>query len=62
MALHESRPPSSPWSRVPVGYQTNAMVLGPGNYKFSDYLKFGGPLNLIFWLPSSPLIPVIWPF
>ena len=46
----------------PVGYQTNAMVLVPGNYRFSDYVKFGAPLNILFWLLSSFLIPVFWPF
>lgn len=46
---------------TPVGYQTNAMVLGPGNYRFTDYLKFGAPLNLVFWIVSSFMIPLIWP-
>jgi len=47
---------------TPMGYQTNAMVFSPGNYKFKDYLRFGAPLTLIFWLLGSILIPLLWPF
>jgi di/tricarboxylate transporter len=47
---------------TPMGYQTNAMVFGPGNYRFMDYIKFGAPLNVVFWLLATWLIPLFWPF
>jgi di/tricarboxylate transporter len=33
---------------TPIGYQTNLMVMGPGNYRFSDYFKIGFPLTIIY--------------
>ncbi len=35
---------------TPIGYQTNLMVMGPGNYRFGDYFKLGFPLTLIYTL------------
>lgn len=46
---------------TPMGYQTNAMVFGPGGYRFVDYLRLGFPIKVVFWLVSVLLIPVIWP-
>jgi di/tricarboxylate transporter len=46
---------------TPMGYQTNAIVMGPGGYTFKDYLKFGVPLNLLMWIAATIFIPILWP-
>ena len=46
---------------TPVGYQTNLMVYGPGGYKFSDYIRVGFPLALIFWVMAIFILPILWP-
>ena len=46
---------------TPLGYQTNLMIYGPGGYKFTDYLRFGGPLNLVVMAITIALAPLIWP-
>ncbi len=47
---------------TPIGYQTNLMVYGPGGYRYSDFLRIGGPLSVILWGLSILMIPQIWPF
>ena len=44
----------------PVSHQSNAMVAGPGDYKFRDYLKVGTPLTLGLCLAAWLLIPLMW--
>jgi len=46
---------------TPIGYQTNLMVYGPGNYRFIDFVKMGLPLTLLVGLTTVLLVPKIWP-
>ena len=45
---------------TPVGYQTNLMVYGPGGYRFTDFLRVGGPLQLLLAVVATAGIAVIW--
>jgi len=42
---------------TPVGYQTNLMVMAPGHYRFSDFLRAGVPLVFVVWLAFSLFAP-----
>jgi di/tricarboxylate transporter len=41
----------------PIGYQTNLLVMGPGHYRFSDFLRAGTPLVILIWLAFSLFAP-----
>jgi di/tricarboxylate transporter len=47
---------------TPIGYQTNLIVQGIGNYKFLDFVKVGVPLNIMMFIISMLLIPLLWSF
>lgn len=47
---------------TPIGYQTNTLIYGAGNYRFTDFLKIGLPMNLIVGAAAVLTIPVFFPF
>ena len=47
---------------TPVGTPPNTLVLGPGGYKFMDYVKAGLGLVIVCFVVSVALIPIFWPF
>ncbi|TMV06570.1 SLC13 family permease [Ruegeria sediminis] len=47
---------------TPVGYQTNTLVYAAGNYRFSDFLRIGIPMNLVVGLAVVGAIPIFFPF
>jgi di/tricarboxylate transporter len=46
---------------TPIGTTTNILVYSPGGYSFTDYVKVGLPLMLLFLTVSLLLVPMIWP-
>ncbi len=47
---------------TPIGYQTNLMVYGPGDYRFSDFFKIGIPLTVLVGITTIVIVPLVWPF
>lgn len=47
---------------TPVSSPVNTLVLGPGGYKFSDFLKIGVPFTIIVMFISIAVIPILFPF
>jgi di/tricarboxylate transporter len=45
---------------TPMGYQTNLLVMGPGQYQFSDFVRGGLPLVILVWLAFSFAAPWYW--
>ncbi len=47
---------------TPIGMPANTMILGPGGYKFKDYVKAGMPLIVVVSIVSLILLPILFPF
>jgi di/tricarboxylate transporter len=46
----------------PVSHPANVMIMGPGGYRFVDYLKVGLPLTLVVLVLVVIFVPIFWPF
>ena len=45
---------------TPIGHQCNTVVMGPGNYKFTDYWRMGLPLEILIIAVAIPMILFVW--
>jgi di/tricarboxylate transporter len=46
---------------MPIGHQVNVLVFGPGGYRFADYTRVGVWLNLLLFILTALILPLIWP-
>ena len=46
---------------TPIGHKNNALIMGPGGYKFGDYWRMGLPLEILILLVAVPMITIVWP-
>ena len=46
---------------TPIGHQNNALIMGPGGYKFGDYWRLGLPLEILIVAVGTPAILMVWP-
>lgn len=47
---------------TPVAHQSNVLVMGPGGYRFGDYFKVGLPLDLLVFVITLLIVPLLWPW
>ena len=47
---------------TPIGYQTNLLVMGPGHYRFADYLRAGAPMVVLFWIAYTVYVSLQYAF
>ena len=45
----------------PISHPANILVMGPGGYRFSDYIKLGVPLTLVVFVTVMLVLPIFWP-
>jgi di/tricarboxylate transporter len=45
----------------PISHPANILVMGPGGYRFIDYIKVGVPLTIIVFITVMVLLPMLWP-
>jgi len=45
----------------PIGHQTNTLIVGPGQYRYADFLRVGAPLTVVCLVLSTVMIPWVWP-
>lgn len=45
----------------PVAHPANVLIMGPGGYRFADYLRVGIPLTLVVMVVVLLVLPVVWP-
>jgi di/tricarboxylate transporter len=45
----------------PLSHPAHMLVMGPGGYRFVDYVKVGAPLTVVALLVSVALLPILWP-
>ncbi|AGF74218.1 transporter, TrkA family [Bartonella australis AUST/NH1] len=46
---------------TPIGHQCNMLIMGPGGYRFSDYIRFGAPLAVLIAVVAVPMLMWVWP-
>ncbi len=46
---------------TPIGHQNNALIMGPGAYRFGDYWRMGLPLEILIVAVATPMILIVWP-
>jgi di/tricarboxylate transporter len=45
----------------PISHPANILVMGPGGYRFADYIKLGVPLTFVIFVVVMILLPIFWP-